>query len=122
MRPFNEITIKGRPLKPFSFALMLSMFGSAWYFILFIDTLDHIPLLIGLVSAVAGTLLFAGWWWRHINIHLWGLLLSAGAWTSMTICLFSVDQEYLPAWSALCWLIAIIGAWAIEREEHEEPL
>lgn len=122
MRPFKEWLIKGRPIKPFSFALMLSMLGAAWYFILYIDTLDHVPLMIGVVSAVSGTLLFAGWWWRHINIHLWGLVLAAGAWTSMTFCLFTVDHQYLSGWSALCWLVAIIGAWGIERDEREERL
>lgn len=72
----------------------------------------HIIVAIGIITVFS---LFAGWWFRSINLMNTGLLLSTGVWASAAFILI-YEREYTPGLISLCWSISSTGAWLLEMD------
>jgi hypothetical protein len=115
-------TILGRRLRPFSFAIMTSTFVIGIEFHL-TDTGPGVGLsehFAGGFAFMASAMLALGWAIRNDDIHDWGLLLAAGVWGARST-LFFLDQNYdnVGAYLSLCWVVGILGAYALERYDHK---
>jgi hypothetical protein len=115
-------------IRPFSFALMLSLIVSAWQW----QVLHAGPgsvfgdIASGCFALIAAALLFAGWAWDNGRVHRWGMLLATGVWTARAFLAF-MDPERAwtssaSGWLSLCWAIAAGGTWLVERHAHRIEL
>lgn len=106
-----------RQVRPFSFALSLTMAQLAWSILTkstIGQALDGIGQVVGLVSVISCVSLFVAFWARSDKAMTWGLLLATGVWTSATAILV-MDIGLTPStMSAGCWAIAAGGAWLLE--------
>lgn len=114
----------GRQVRPFSFALSLTMAQLSWS-ILTKNTigqaLDGIGHSVGMAAIVALVLLFAAFWGRSDRAMVWGLLIATGVWASATTILV-LDVGFTPStMSAGCWAIAAGGAWLLEVSDVRIP-
>jgi len=110
-------TVFGRQVRPFSFALSLTMFQLAWS-VLSRGTIGHllddVGLVVGFAAVVSFLLLLLGFWLRNDRSMVAGLLLATGVWASATSVLI-LDVGLTPSsLSAFCWTVAAGGSWLLE--------
>lgn len=113
-------TFFGRKIKPFSFALSLTMLMLTWS-ILSKNTigqaLDEAGQIVGVVTTIAFVLLAVGFYTKRERWMRHGLLLATGAWVSVSAVLW-LDVGLTPSTvSASCWAIAAGGAWLLEKSD-----
>lgn len=114
-------TFFGRKIKPFSFALSLTMCQLMWS--IFTKStvgmaLDGIGQIVGVIAAIAFALLVAGFFVMKERWMAWGLLLATGAWASVSAILW-IDVGLTPSTlSASCWVLASGGAWLLEASDE----
>jgi hypothetical protein len=116
-----------RPVKPFAFALALSMI---WLSLLnladagvFADTLLGHG--IAGISMVSGTLLIAAWIMRSQRMAEIGLLAATFVWLARAIFAFLADPiNSAPyGWGlSLCWAFAAGGAYVVEVFDRKTPV
>ena len=107
-----------RKLRPFSFAVMLSVTVITWNVItesavgqLLDGAAGHIVAAVGVLSAL---LLLGGYVFRNDRVMANGLLFATGVWTTATVVL-ALDIGAAPATQlAGCWVVACAGSWLLE--------
>lgn len=73
-------------------------------------------------SALTTALLWAGWWFRAMNLMTQGLLLAAGVWAAAGAAVLLSGDNWVTGLVALCWCVASAGSWLLEVNDprHEE--
>lgn len=113
-------TFFGRKIKPFSFALSLTMLMLTWSILsknTIGQTLDEEGQIVGVVTIAAFALLAVGFYTKHERWMRHGLLLAAGAWVSVSTVLWLEVGGGTSTLSASCWAIAAGGAWLLEKSD-----
>lgn len=113
--------VLGRKIRPFSLALFISTTVVVYQY----EILEQGPGNQGLdvfetvFATTAVVCLFFGWLLRNDDLHEWGLVLAAGVW-SMRMSLYFLEQGpgAMGAWLSMAWVIAAVGAWALEAYDH----
>lgn len=111
----------GRQVRPFSFALALTMLQLSWSILTkstIGELLDSVGQLVGVTAVISLVLLVFGFWGRSVRAMVWGLLLAAGVWAS-ALAILMFDVGFVPStMSAQCWTVAAGGAWLLEESDR----
>ncbi len=118
------VTFFGKKIKPYAFAVSMTMFilvGMMIQNVAVGELLDgwHGDM-VAVVAGASGVLLTVGWWFQVQRLLEWGLLLAAGAWMTVAAIIgFESGVWYHNTWLAFSWVVAGLGSWVLERENSE---
>jgi hypothetical protein len=116
----------GRPVKPFAFALMLTMFTVGWLALYGDGSVvgrDVWSRLVGAGCIVAGGFLGGAWVLRRQRAEELGLLASGTAWL-FVLLLFAFNTHPSAdrfAFSS-AWVVAAFGSYWLERSDPVNPM
>ena len=119
-----SVRFLGRKIKPYAFAVSLTMFVLAYMMF------GHLAVgesfrgwqgnVAGVAAVVSAVWLSFGWWWQKQSFLEWGLLLACGGWMVVSSVLaFEFGVFYHNTLLAFCWAVASVGSWVLERSQGE---
>lgn len=119
----DRVTFLHRPVKPFALALALSQAVLVGFNLRDADVLDGSLWgnVVMTAAAISFAALAAGWWFRSQRMEEAGLALAAGTWVTRSVTILLVDSITLIGfWLSLCWSIAAVGAFLLERRDGND--
>jgi hypothetical protein len=119
-----SVRFLGRKIKPYAFAVSLTMFVLTYMMFNHLAVGEFLRGWQGNFAAVlagaSAVWLSVGWWWQRQALLEWGLLLAAGGWMVVTASLaFEFGVFYHNTLLAFCWVVASVGSWFLERAQGE---
>jgi len=121
---YLSVRLFGRKIKPYAFALSLTMFVLAYMMFNHLAVGEFLRgwqgTVAGVTAAVSAVWLSLGWWLQKQPFLEWGLLLATGAWMVVSSVLaFEFGVFYHNTLLAFCWAVASVGSWVLERSQGE---
>ena len=108
----------GRKVRPFAFAVTIATATMCWLMVTSTSSLqsfDHPGVHVGYFAILTVFSLIWGWWRKDDCWAMWGLLLSAGVWTGVSILLVADGPRSWPqVILAFAWAIGSGGAYLAE--------
>lgn len=119
-----SVRFLGRNVKPYAFAVSLSMFVLCWMMVNHLAVGEYLDGwqadVVSVLAGASAVWLSVGWWWQKQALLEWGLLMAAGGWMIVSASLaFEFGVLYHNTLLAFCWVIASVGSWVLERTQNE---
>jgi hypothetical protein len=118
---------RGRHVRPYAFAVSLTMVVLAWYLLVrgydpgaSLSGHSSSGRIVGGAAFLSFALLWGGFWAQRSGLMKLGLLGTAGVMATRTVMIFySVGFANQSAWFSACWVLASSGAYLLELTTAE---